>query len=257
MNPPKKIAIKETKKRFAIIENLKASLHNLPEAILVGGSLGYGSNLAVKRTSDIDLSIIINSKDIEKISKTSYLKGKIPEKVISLFKKRKINMIWLIISVDHIYLHIFLYEKNSYASFLTLKKSLAVFTKDIIIPKAFNRTRFNGKIIQIPSKAKPFLNGQIYLKPNLYKNRYYCDPARFDFLYSYKIISQKGNFISNLEKSYWKSLMKQFLKEYPHPNLEKESPLNTHIIHTITPWRVPQSVIEKIIERTKLELAKI
>jgi len=257
MNPSKKIAVQETKKRFTIIKEFKKFVKNIPIGIMVGGSLGYGPNLAIKRTSDIDLSVIINKSDINKILKTPYLKSKIPEQAVDKFKKGKINMIWFIITINHIDLNIFLYEKNSYEEFCTLKRSLLIFTNDIIIPKTFDRTKFDGKIIEVPSNAKTFLDGQIYEKPNFYKNKYYCDPARFDFLYSNKIISQKSSFFSNLEKSYWKAIIKRLLKEYPHPDLKKENILNTHIIHTITPWRVPKQVVENIKSRTLIELERL
>ncbi len=245
----------ETQKRLAIVKGISSQLEKIAEGIMLGGSMGYGQYHSVTKKSDIDLVVVVNLTKIKDLKATEYFK-ELKQDVLDLFNEKVINFYLDTRRVNNVETNVVLYESKGYIDFCLLKKGLRgfIFSRPEDVKENYG---FDGKIVKANTNALSSRNGFIYEKPVFAEGKYYAVSSRYDFLYSYKALFGEDSFIGPLEKLFWSTAIKRLVEEYPNPDLSKTNMLNTHFVYQKARKRIPKEIIEKIKERTKLELTKL
>jgi predicted nucleotidyltransferase len=253
--PSKEESQRETKKRLDILDDITKSIKGIPEAILLGGSVAWGQNIAVRGASDIDLTIIISKENLPALAATETFINRIPKYLIDAFNNEKIDVIYLRNKVNGVDVNYFLHNPKSYSDYCKLEKSLRTFTNAFKPGGHLKGYGFDGVLRDFNVEVEEFMDGYIYPRPSLYENQYYGNPVRNDFLYSSLILEEKNSIISKADKDFWRSAIEQLKKEHgSKPDLSKTNILNTSFVYMTTPEALPKSIVEKIKERTLLEL---
>ncbi len=84
--PDKEVSEIETKKRMAVLPDILSIFDSSTSAILVSGSLAYGSNYSVTEKSDIDLQLLVNLETVDALKNIDQFKDTGIEKAIEGFK---------------------------------------------------------------------------------------------------------------------------------------------------------------------------
>ncbi len=255
--PSKEESKVETKRRLAVIGKITGSIKGIPEAIMVGGSMAWGQNIAVRKASDIDMTIIATKEQLPALASTNLIKGKIPQYLIEAFNSGFIDVIYIRSNLDGIELNNFIHNPDSYKGYCSLEKSLRIFTTAFKPGGHLKGYGFDGVLRSFNVDVESFEDGYIYPRPVFYENQYYGNPVRADHLYCSWVIEEKNKFITNAEKDFWRTSVAQLRKEYgPNPNLNKTNILNTSYVYMTDPDILPKGIIEKIKERTVTELSR-
>jgi hypothetical protein len=90
--PSREESKKETDLRLKILDSILPELKSFAVAAVLGGSVAYGKNYSVRKESDIDLIILIERQDVDKIRKVS-LFNFLPqtEEAVIFFKNKEVD----------------------------------------------------------------------------------------------------------------------------------------------------------------------
>jgi hypothetical protein len=98
----------------------------------------------------------------------------------------------------------------------------------------------------------------LYEKPALAEGKFWGGPPRGDFLTKYHVLYQEGDFLDDIERKVWNSVVRQLVREYgPNLDLNKANILNADFVFQRNPEKLPQEIIQKIKERTLEELGNL
>ncbi len=240
----------ETAKRLFILQELIPKLQEGCIGILLGGSMAYGQNYSIREGSDIDLGIILPSRAI---TNTYVLEFGTLEQ-LTFFTNGIIDMFWLTPVINGVEVNIFVYEKESYEAFFKLEKPMQCYlqTQPSSIAYSYN---FEGMLISFNRVMNPLGNGWVYIRNFIMDGRYVAISPAQDYIYSAQFLYDPEHFLEHMEKTFWKVVIGQLVKEYgKDPDLTKTSILNLHYTYMKTPERVPKEIVKKIQERTQNEL---
>lgn len=247
----------ETKRRVDIARTISLSLEGTVKGIILGGSMGFGQNYSVTAQSDIDMVVVTGLDRVDDLTNTEYVQGRVPTEVLDLFRDGEINSFWVTREIDNVEVNTFIYEEKGYVDFCLLKGGLKTFKKNK--PSATQTSYgFDGKPVTFDRKVASVAQGFIYEKPALADGKYWGGVPRQDFFYSGQVMYEDGFFFANLEKEVWKSAVQQLVKEYGQdPDLDEANILNTHYTYQTQRERLPPAVVDKIRQRTIVELGKL
>lgn len=244
----------ETKKRLEIAKEIASQLRGIVRGVILGGSMGYGQNYSVTNKSDIDVLVVIDLENINKLESCEFFKTKISKEGLNAFKSKEINFFWFTDLVKGVEVNVFIYETKGYIDFCLLNKGLIGY-KNSEPAETQTTYGFSGEKIEFKRNVKSYNKGFIYEKPALVEGKFWAGVPRMDFLYSYYVLHEENNFFTGLEKKVWKKVIEQLVREHgKNLDLDKTNVLNTHHIYKTTRQRLPKEVIKKIQERTKEEL---
>jgi hypothetical protein len=135
--PSKEESEKETKKRWSIIDKILPELKSFCEAVIIAGSTAYGKNFSVRKESDIDLIILINREDIDKILKSKlFTITPQVEEAKAFFKNKEVDHFSIIENIDGISPQYHFWDKEAHFKAELLQ---------LPIPKVYNVFRLNQK----------------------------------------------------------------------------------------------------------------
>ncbi|MFA5888013.1 MAG: hypothetical protein WC852_04865 [Candidatus Nanoarchaeia archaeon] len=159
--PSKKEAVRETRKRILIANKIKNKLNGVSEEILVVGSVAFGADYSVNPNSDLDLLVIIKSKNCKKLLKI--FKGDIfLKEAVSLMEKNKIENFTLDMEINKIKVQLHFWEETAHKKARILKLSsfrrLTTSKKEKLLPAL----DFRGNQYSIPRISKKY--NQWYIK---------------------------------------------------------------------------------------------
>lgn len=247
----------ETQKRLKIAQEIAEQVKNIARGVMLGGSMGYGQNYAVTDKSDIDLVIVIDINNIDKLLDAPFFKQQVPLEIVDLFKRREINLFWVTKEVNTIEVNVFIYEVNAYTDFCLIKGKI----KGYISKKpedVYETADFEGIKHTFNRKVRACGKGFIYERPCFVEGKYWGDVPREDFFYSSQILYEQEFFLTQLEKDVWKATIQQLVKEYGlKVDLTKANLLNIHWIYRNARHKLPQEVIKLITARTEKELKQL
>lgn len=215
--------------------------------------MGYGQNYSVSKNSDIDLIVVADISQIDKLNEKPYFKNQISQEVLKMWKNKGINCFWISRNIEGIKVNVFIYESENYKNFCLLKGSFTAFTNS----KPENTKLiydFEGNEIKIDIKVKhsKIGHGFIYTKPALSNGKFIGVYPTMDFIESCQILYEKNNFLINLQKDIWKNIANQLILEHgKNVNLAKFNILNAHWVYQNHPEKLPQKIINQIQEKTK------
>ncbi len=72
--PSEEETIYETNKRLKIIQSVKKEFEKFCEIMIVVGSVAFGKNYSVRKSSDIDILLLLKRENAEKISECPLIK---------------------------------------------------------------------------------------------------------------------------------------------------------------------------------------
>jgi hypothetical protein len=115
----------ETQKRREALGKFVAFLKPITEAIMLTGSLAYGSNYAVKESSDVDLQILVTRERIQELHQTLptifTLDQPMLLKALSAFQKGLVDQFSLSTEIDGITMESHFWEKEAYVKASTFE----------------------------------------------------------------------------------------------------------------------------------------
>jgi len=245
----------EFEKRMNIVNEITSKIKDFVEAIIVGGSVGYGN---VRENSDIDMSVIIDKKNLQQLISAQYFKGKVPDRIIELFSSGEINLFWVTNYIKGIEVNMFVYGKEGYENHCTLQGSRTGFIQNRPSDNHYGYS-FEGEKLPFDRNVQEIEGGYLYSHPALANGKYYGHVPRDDFFHQAIISFQKNNFFNNLQNEVWRSVILQLKKEYgPEIDLSKSNILKSIFLFN---WekelgenRMSEEIKEKIMTRTKEEL---
>ena len=255
--PSREEAIKETKRRLVIIERLVPSLGDMPQGVLLGGSMAWGRNIAVRGSSDMDISIFCPADRLDSLASTEFLDGKISEIARKSFRDGAIDVIWPKLEIDGIPVNIFIHNPSSHMAYCRLERQINAFTTAFKPDGRLFGYGFDGILRTINVEVSRLGDGYVYPRPLFCNNEFYGNPIRGDYLYCSMPLMERDGFIQEAEREFWKSSVRQLLKEYPNPDLSVTNVLNTSLILNTNPEALPKGIVEKTITRTESELSSI
>lgn len=241
--------IEETKKRLEISQKISSQLEGIVKGILLGGSMGLGQNYSITEKSDIDMVVVCDKEKINPLSKTDYFKEQTPKKVLNLFEKGIINLFWVTKNINDVEINSFIYETKGYINFCLLKEDIVGY---IPFKPSDIQTQhsFDGSEIKFNRNVRHYQRGFIYEKPALVDGKFWGGSLRSDLLIGSCILyGQK--FFSSLSKQVWEEVIKQMIKEFPNPDLNKINILNTDFVYQTKPEKISKEIIKKVQEKTK------
>lgn len=245
----------ETQRRLDIISHVNEQVSPNIEAMIIGGSMGYGQNFSIKPTSDIDMLVIIDKAMLDPLMTTNYFRQTMSPKVLNMFRSQEINSFWVTKEVNGVQVNSYIYELENFRNFCLLRDSINVFLIQERKPQELVESYgFRGKLT-VHRPSTKFENGWIRPRPQFATNDlFYADGPRIDFMYSSYLAFQRNSFFDNLEREVWPVYIAQLVKENPKLNLEEASLLNAHRVYQTQPERLPAHIVRKIRERTAKEL---
>lgn len=250
------VAEKETHTRLAIVNYITKDLNKIVECVVLGGSMGYGQNYSVAPWCDINMVVVIDKANLDYLLEKPFFNQTINDETIDLFKSGKIGMFWSKRLIRGIETEVYVYEKDSFIDFCTLKKDLVAFIpyKPRLKQYAFN---FSGKKIFFDRNVRSFGSGYLYDKPALANGFYWGGVPKDDFLFCGSLVYDKNDFYSDLIDEIWQSTIKQLIKEHGvNVDIKKFNVLNSMYTYQTNRLGLPKDIIEKIKQRTVLELEK-
>jgi len=113
----------ETNKRLKILEEVLPKLKKFSEAVIVGGTVAYGKNYSVRKESDIDILILINRENTDKIFECELFEL-IPqiEEERELFKQKVIDNFNVSNIIDGVDVQFFFWDKEVYFKAILFEK---------------------------------------------------------------------------------------------------------------------------------------
>lgn len=167
--PTKEESEKETKIRLKIIKKVKPELESFCVAVLLAGSVAYSKNFAVRKESDIDLVILINRADANKI-KTCPLFTITPkiQEALNFFNNKEVDHFSILESIDNVKIQYHFWDKEAHYKAELLEgpdpKVYNIFSKET---KQISGLDFSGKIHYLPLKEiKECKYGIIHIYPS-------------------------------------------------------------------------------------------
>jgi len=251
------LAKKETEKRLSIVNYIAKDLKKITECMILGGSMGYGQNYSVAPWCDINMVLVIDKANLDYLLDKPFFNQTIDDKTIDLFKTGKIGMFWSKRLIRGIETEVYVYERDSFIDFCTLKKDLVAFIPYKPRDKQLAFT-FSGEKIFFDRNVRPFGSGYLYDKPALANGVYWGGVPHDDFFFCNYLVYDKNDFYSDLSNEVWSSVIKQLVKEHGlNVDIEKFNVLNSMYTYQTNRIGLPKAIIEKIKQRTLQELEKV
>ena len=257
--PTKEESKTETQKRLKIIKEIKPELENFCEAIIIGGSVGYGKNFSVRKESDVDLIILINRNNADKIlkSKLFTITPQIKEALI-YFKNKEVDHFSILEKINGIEMQYHFWDKCAHyrAELLQLPmpKVYNIFSKE---KKKLVGVDFSGKEHFFePKDIKKCNYGIIHDYPAFFIDKGCFIPKQplSNLIANPDILFTKDNILLNNIEKIWENLTIKLIKESEEKvNLNKKSIL----FSMYGWWNMSKESKEKITKRTQKELKKL
>jgi hypothetical protein len=245
----------ETEKRLVIARAIYPTVEDYIQGAILDGSMGYGQNFSVTDKSDIDYVFVVDKEELGGLMEGWYFKDDVPENVQEMFREGKIDYFWVSRYLNDIETNVFVYDTESYVDFCLLQGGLKGFKKDKPGDKG-KGYGFDGKLLTFDRNLTPVEGGFLYEKPALVDGKYWGGPPRQHLFFSGHVMFEKDNFFSELKDYAWKAAILQLRHEFGN-DLDRFNILNTHYTYQTFRKRLPTEIVEKIQNRTRLELGDI
>ena len=243
----------ETQKRLEIVDYIADQIKPHVYAIALGGSMGYGQNFSVAPWCDIDTVIVTDRNRVKGLLKTPYFNQNVPEQVANLFQEGKIDYFWASKDVGGIGVDIFVYDKDPFEEFVTLKgEGITGFipTRPGEFQTGYN---FKGERIEFNRHVEECGDGFLYTKPTLASEEtYWGGVPRDDFFFMSHIVHEEDSYYTNLSERVRSSVVEQLVKEHgPNPDLQEANILNTLFTFQTNGQGMRDDLISKIKRETE------
>lgn len=257
--PTKEESEIETQKRLKIIKEIKPELEKFCEAVIIGGSVGYGKNFSVRKESDIDLIILINRNNADEISKSKLftITPQIKEAII-YFKNKEVDHFSILEEINEVEIQYHFWDKFAHykAELLQLPapKVYNIFSKE---KKRLIGLDFSGKEHFFELGDIKICNyGIIHNYPAFFIDKECFVPKQplSNLIADPDILFTKDNILlDNIEKI-WENLTKKLIEESEGKiNLDKKSIL----FSMYGWWNMSEESEGKIKKRIQKEIKKL
>lgn len=254
--PSKEESRRETKKRVDILGKVEPILESFSEAVIVAGSVAYGKNYSVRKTSDIDLIILLSRPLAEKINSLSFF-HKTPQVVegLKLFLNKKADHFSIIEEVEEVEVHFHFWDKEAHFRAERFEepwpKAYNIFAK---IGK-WSGTDFQGVERTIEVEYKKYDYGILMDYPPyfVYERKLVLRQPLQNLIMDGQILFTKDERLLENIDFIWREITRRFRKECEEFGSEGRSMMN--ILYGY--WNFSPESRKKIENRIKFELGRL
>ena len=248
----------ETKKRLDIINKIKPIIESFAEAVILAGTVAFGKNFSVRKSSDIDLIILINRKEVDKIFESGLFKLTPQyQEAKELFSQKIVDHFSVIKKIDNVEVQLHFWDKEAHFKAELLQTPNPIVYDIWRDVERLSGLDFSGKKRYFElKKIKKYKYGDVHEYPAFFIEEGHFVPRQplLNLITDPDILFTKDKQLLNNIDKIWINLTKRLIEESSGKiDLNKKS----IILSIYGCWNLSPESKEKLEKRQRDELFKL